>query len=92
MAFRRMLASENVGEGTAALLSGIPVMEERGHAGKPAVHVDVSASGDRDDGVRVGLGDCLNQLVLSKGQLIATVIAFAFIRRVESDGDNDSIG
>jgi hypothetical protein len=45
---------------------------------EPAACIYCAAGGERDDGVRVGGGNGLNERVLAPGELEGAVVAFAF--------------
>jgi hypothetical protein len=53
-------------------------VKECGNAVEPAMHVDITAGGDGDNRMRIGLRDCFNQLILSKGKFVAAIEALAF--------------
>lgn len=73
-----MLTGEDLGHGAAAFLARVPIVKECGNAVEPAMHVDITAGGDGDNRMRIGLRDCFNQLILSKGKFVAAIEALAF--------------
>ena len=61
-------AKKNPRQGAAALLAGIPSVEDGRHAINPLGHVGAAAGRQHDDCLPVGRADSLDQFVLSEPQ------------------------
>src|SRR2546425_2126804 len=86
------VTEEKFGQSRAAFLSWIPGLDKRRDMIKPGIHVHVSAGRDHNNGVLVGRGHLLYQLVLSGRQTKSSVRAFALSLWIESRGDYHDIG
>ena len=87
-----VFAEDDLCNGCAALLAGIPGEQQRGNLVEPRLRFHAAAAGKGDDGVRIGRGDGVNQGILSPGQREGAIVSFALCDPVKARCHDDDIG
>src|SRR5258708_27444364 len=88
---RTVITEENLRQCGAALLSRIPGVEQRGNLVDPTCHVNVSTGSEDNNDILVGLGDLLNEVILTSGQAKRTIASLTFRRWIEAHAENHHI-